>query len=504
MLVKTHLRTLDLGKSVAEFDSDLEKYFVQTKPFQDLLSGKGDIIAGDKGTGKTAIFTYLNRSRSQLPELKDIEVLAAFNPAGSPVFKSLTEQPVLSDAEYINLWKAYVLSFVGNWLLKEWEGSYTDAMFDLDRLLRGLDLRESVQSPQNVFSRIINRIGGLFEWKSAEVAVTTDVSGNVTWKPKIEFDRKQPGGQENVGKINVESALRLLNQCISDLELVAWVALDRLDEAFQGFPQIEVPALRALFRTYLDLLEFDRIRLKLFVRRDLFRRITEGGFVNLTHINANKIEIIWEEEDLLNLLCKRIRGNSSFCEALQISDKSDSEIFNRIFPSKVDYGLRKPKTFTWIMRRIRDGNNVKPPRNLIDFVSKAQNAQLRREEREGRELKADEPVLESDALRRALTELSSQRVQDTLLAEAGTLATLIDAFREQKAEHDSRSLSDLFNVPVESVKATIKPLVELGFLEDLNGTYKVPTLYREGLAITQGRASSRDAPGGNSGVNDDD
>jgi hypothetical protein len=45
---------------------------------------------------------------------------------------------------------------------------------------------------------------------------------------------------------------------------------------------MEVPALRALLRTYLDLTEFEHIKLKLFVRRDLFSRITAGGFVNLT------------------------------------------------------------------------------------------------------------------------------------------------------------------------------------------------------------------------------
>lgn len=68
--------------------------------------------------------------------------------------------------------------------------------------------------------------------------------------------------------------------------LEVWFVLDRLDEAFAGFPEIEVPALRALLRTFLDLNEFKNIRLKLFVRNDLFRRITGSSFVNLTHVNA--------------------------------------------------------------------------------------------------------------------------------------------------------------------------------------------------------------------------
>jgi hypothetical protein len=39
-----------------------------------------------------------------------------------------------------------------------------------------------------------------------------------------------------------------------------------------------------------------------------------------------------------------------------------------------------------------------------------------------------------------------------------------------------------------AVRSTIQPLLDIGFLEDTKDTYKVPTLYREGLNITQGKA----------------
>ena len=141
-----------------------------------------------------------------------------------------------------------------------------------------------------------------------------------------------------------------------------------------------------MFRTYLDLLAFDRLRLKVFVRKDLFRKIIQGGFVNLTHINARKTEIIWEEEDLLNLLCRRIRRNDAFTKALNLEDADNKTMFGRIFPEQVDVGKRKSGTWSWIMARIRDGNNVKPPRNLIDLISMARETQLRREDREPRQV----------------------------------------------------------------------------------------------------------------------
>src|ERR1035438_6628504 len=71
-----------------------------------------------------------------------------------------------------------------------------------------------------------------------------------------------------------EKALGMLNEALDEVDLTVWIVLDRLDEAFQGFPSVEIPALRALFRTYLDLNAYPRIRLKLFVRNDVFRKVT--------------------------------------------------------------------------------------------------------------------------------------------------------------------------------------------------------------------------------------
>ena len=145
------------------------------------------------------------------------------------------------------------------------------------------------------------------------------------------------------------------------------------------------------------------------------------------------------------------------------------------------------------MSRIRDGNGIKPPRNLIDLAKKAQEAQQRSEEREARDYSPDLPLIEPEAIRKALLRLSEDRVNDTLLAEAADLSTLIDRFRDGKAEHNTYSLSRILEVPEEEVRASVKPLVELGFLEEIGETFKVPILYRDGLQITQGKAFSTEA-----------
>jgi len=479
------LRQLDLGKSVAEFDEALERYFVETEPFRALIENRADVIAGDKGTGKTAMYRILRKRYAQIAELASVEVITGFNPSGNPVFQRLAQQPVLGEGQYATIWKAYILSLVGNWLLDLYEGQFTDSMRALDAMLTATGLRSADDTPQTVFSKITNALSRLFTPKSAEMAMTVSESGIPIITPKVEFGG---GGPAEVKSIPHEEALGLLNRCLREADVTAWIVLDRLDEAFQGFPETEIPALRALFRTYLDLLEFDRIKLKLFIRRDLFRKIICGGFVNLTHINARKVEIVWDEDDLLNLLCRRIRDSEAVVNKLNLRGKSDQEVFAALFPEQVDAGERKPTTWAWIMSRIRDGNQIKPPRNLIDLVSKAREAQLRREEREGRAFAAGTPIIEADSLRRALTRLSTERVEDTLLAEAGGDAGLIERFRAGKAEHNVSSLANLLTIPEGDVPLKIKPLIDIGFLEQTGETFKIPMLYRDGLEITQGKA----------------
>lgn len=486
MQMKEVLAELNLGNSVAEFDEALERYFVETESFRALIEGKVDVIAGDKGTGKTALFQILRQRYRKLPELEQVEVLTAFNPSGNPVFQRLVQQEALSEAQYRSVWKAYFLSLVGNWVLNIAGEEEGESFRRLGGILKTAGLRAEDDTPQTIFNRLVNTIRRVLKPRAAQMSMTLSETGIPIVTPRVEFG--ETPSESHVEEVSHEEALGVLNNCIRELDLQVWVVLDRLDEAFQGHPEIEVPALRALLRSYLDLLEFDALRLKLFVRRDLFRKVIKGGFVNLTHVNARKIEIVWDEEDLMNLLCERIKESGSFLSLMGVEPATNSELVEQVFPSQIDIGERKPTTWNWMMSRIRDGNQVRPPRNLIDLIVKAREAQLRREDREPREFAPEIPAIESDAFKRALARLSEERVEDTLLAEAGDAVELIESFRNGKSEHNRDSLSKLLETENSALDEAIQRLKDIGFLEEVGQNFKIPMLYRDGLAISQGKA----------------
>ncbi|HEX8377795.1 MAG TPA: hypothetical protein VF602_08245 [Pedobacter sp.] len=501
--MKEILRELKLGNSVAEEDKDLENYFVETDTFRSLIDDENDIIAGDKGTGKTALYKILMNRAKSTKSLKKVEILTAFNPTGSNVFQQLARDEVLTEGQYSTVWKAYILSLVGNWLLETLGDLQEPKMVKLDTLLKQLKLRVADDSPKNVFRNLLETIKHFVRPKKAAIDFKFNESGMPTAiSPNIEFGNTSETKPEKdeIEIVSHTDSLGLLNDALEEMDVTVWIVLDRLDEAFQGYPKTEIPALRALLRTYLDLKEFDRLKLKLFVRRDLFRKITQGeqGFVNLTHINARKKEIFWENDDLLNLLIQRVKANDGFVKTLKLQDKTAKEIFYILFPDQVDLGQRRAKTWNWMLSRIRDGNDVKPPRNLIDLVIKAQEQQNRHEERVSREFGAETSLITSEAVKTALSRLSDERVKDTLLAEAGKYSTHIEKFRGGKAEYNMESLVETLNMPNDDVRGVIKVLVEMGFLEQTSETYKIPMLYRDGLEITQGKAFQSEE------VNDED
>jgi hypothetical protein len=487
MTVKELLRLLELGNSVAEFDDALDRYFVETEAFRALTLDRADVIAGEKGTGKTALYRVFRQRYRAIPELHKVEVLTGFNPTGNPVFQRLAQVPPLTEGQYVTVWKSYFLSLVGNWLLEIFGTDTTDGLRRLNTLLLQVGLRSKDDSAETIFSKLVNVFSRFATPKSAEVAFSFSEAGMPVVAPKLEFGSAEPSDDRS-DIVPHESAYALLSDVLKDLDLSIWIVLDRLDEAFQGFAAVETPALRALFRTYLDLIAYPKVRIKLFVRNDVFRKVVQGGFVNLTHINAKKMEIVWEEEDLLNLFTRRVRESKDFLKNTQLEGKADKQIFDQIFPKQVDQGERRPTTWNWMMSRIRDGNGIKPPRNLIDLIIKSREAQIRSEERNPREFAMEAAIIEGDSVRRAHRALSEQRVQDTLLAEAADLAPVIERFRDGKAEHNTNSLATLLGVSEQAVRSRIKPLLDMGFLEEVGGSYKVPMLYRDGLDITQGKA----------------
>ncbi len=260
---------------------------------------------------------------------------------------------------------------------------------------------------------------------------------------------------------------------------------------------MEKNALRALFRVYLDTRADKCLQFKVFLRTDIWRRITEEGWREASHITRG-ITIKWNSQLLLNLVVRRILSNAVVREAFNVDDQAvienterQAEFFYRIFPRQVDSGTRKPTTLDWMLSRTRDGTGDTAPRELIHLLTEARAIQLQQIEI-GQEAPPGEALIGPAALREALSPVSETRLTQTLYAEYPSLRPWIEKMEGQKTQHTTQTLAEIWKVSVDEALDTSAKLVDAGFFERRgsrdNPVYWVPFLYRPALKLVQGSA----------------
>jgi len=108
------LKKLNFGVQVAEEEAnELASYFVQTNQWAKMEAGEIDIVRGEEGAGKSAIYALLMQKTDEFFD-RGILLVAAENPRGATVFKDLATDPPASEAEFVVLWKLYMLTIIAH------------------------------------------------------------------------------------------------------------------------------------------------------------------------------------------------------------------------------------------------------------------------------------------------------------------------------------------------------------------------------------------------------
>ena len=489
------LRDSNFGERVAEEEStQLEYYFVETDQWARTYRGDVDVIYGPKGSGKSALYSLLVRRTNQLFD-RGVMVVSAEKPRGTPVFKDLQQDPPTSEEEFTGLWKLYFLTLVSS-VLREYDATSGSAK-TVNRYLADGGL---VQKERNL-AQMLNSV---FRYVRQYFRPPNSVEGKVHIDPatglptgfggKISFTEPDSSVADVV---SVDYLLSESDAALKELGCVLWVLLDRLDVAFAESPELEENALRALFRVYLDIMDLEHLCPKIFLRTDIWKRITSSGFREASHITRN-ITIRWDRNSLINLVVRRILKNLSIRDAYDIQTEDilssiDNQFafFYRVFPQQVDIGPNKSQTFDWLLARAADGTRETAPRELIHLLNAARDSQLRQHEIGSTEDEGDE-LFSRTALRDALPEVSRVRLQQTLYAEYPNLRDRIEALRGEKTLQHPASLSRIWGVASASATQIANTLVDVGFFEP-RGTkadpqYWIPFLYRDATETVQGTA----------------
>lgn len=324
---------------------------------------------------------------------------------------------------------------------------------------------------------------------------------------------------------DLNGILKYFNETRTEL----FIALDQLDKrlieenswVFVGYDELDtlhpynynvmargVEGLISFWAFYSR--RWKRIRPKLFIRTDMYRKHSLMGGAELAKLSANRVELHWDDLNLYRMLIKTIANKDErlkeYCEAGEIKFEKDSDFgwipniprvesvkpfFKRLTGEFMGANNNKGYTYTWVLNHIRDGNKEAHPRNLVLLIGRAA-------EKERGNPKANPPhLIHHTVLNQALTDLSNAAVasaksdwkwlnaiQNSFEKNNVTSMTISDKMMRQVihdiGQSDFESRSGLEG------NRLLELLQDLGVIIAKKGSrYDIPDIYLRGLGLTR-------------------
>ncbi len=490
---------INFGNRVAEDEENqFPDYFLPTRYWKNLINGKVDVVLGPKGSGKSALYLNLLSKEEELKN-KNILLFKAENPRGDTIFSlfnqitatSTYESPkveYLIEQDIIAFWKLYFLTIIVTGLNKEQQEECE--LKKVIEIFEECGLIPTEKNLKNIFRHVIHYLKQVVTLQFFQPEVELDpLSGTIkSIKGKISFEELSPKKIEE-GHLTLDDLFDLVNKGLEKSKNQIWVAIDRLDVAFQEDLTLEKRALKSLFIVYNSLKRYTNINLKIFLRDDIWEKITVDGLREASHI-TKKETIEWSKNNTFFLILKRILKSTEICDlyncnaqGVLVNIENQRALFNQIFPINMELpnGEVKP-TFDWMLEMLRDGNNLFTPREIIHLLNEINSTQ---EEmlRVGNSVEGNK-LYSKEALKNSIKEVSKVKFEQTLLAENPHLVDLINSnFRYATSKINLDWVKETFELPNDNqAHGFCETFQKVGFLKRLNvDEYWIPYLYQEAL-----------------------
>ena len=259
---------------------------------------------------------------------------------------------------------------------------------------------------------------------------------------------------------------------------------------------------------------WQRIRAKVFLRSDLFRRHAGMGTADFAKLAANRAELEWSDAALLAMLVKRIantsEGLAAYCSGARIRFERDDSLglipqirepndahplLERLSGEFMGAGKKKGFVRNWVLAHLRDGNDRVGPRSLVRLIEQAAG-----KDAVNRTLRPPR-LIHPTALRQALDDVSDSHVTQGISSEWPWLEGVKERLTlDRLVPWTRKEIVDLFETawtktsgprggpdvrpPVEQPADFVDYLIDLGVFRQRSGDQiDVPDLYLSGLNL---------------------
>lgn len=287
---------------------------------------------------------------------------------------------------------------------------------------------------------------------------------------------------------------------------VTYDELDRVSAGDWGSLQVILRGLIQFWSSYVR--RWKRLRPKIFLRRDLFKRAALFG-PDVSKIAAQRVELVWTTRSLYALLAKRLinqsdslrdyfqpcapkgkdRGDLGWYPAASQDDEDYRRFVERICGKYMGAAATKGRSFTWIVNHLQDGNGQALPRSMVRLFERAADIELSTR-------KAEWPkLIHHTSMRAAIDGVSESRVQEIEAEEFPWIRKIREKLQSSRPQVpiDRVELEQLLQInwggssikPPETSGHSLLPfLIELGiFYLRTDGRVDVRDLYLKGFGL---------------------
>lgn len=274
---------------------------------KEFLGGTKNIVLGERGAGKSALFRLISegkykfasehteKARRQLIVSidEDLDYITISNVIESR-FVDKAKRP---HGKYLFLWEIYVLSRV------------------IERLTDEFGYDQEIQALQDDFSEILGipkkkkfRIIDLLTSYKVTTGVKVDQTGAVS--PTLSVEPAKDAHSINVEVTDHQITLfrNRVRKAIRARRVVVHVLVDKIDDFLVDLAyQEQKKSVQALLEC-TQLLRFPELKLKIFLRIDLFKRLDfeKGGY---DKISPQVVRLEWTADDIYAFVARRLLYN---------------------------------------------------------------------------------------------------------------------------------------------------------------------------------------------------
>lgn len=300
------LQQFNFGNIEANDDELLFDSVCKTSAILEFINGSKNIVLGEKGTGKTALFRLIKEEKLK------------FNPKNG--FHNLIV-PIEDNFQYKNI-KGKILNYIST--NNEDENFKYQVVWELfifhkitqklekDGILIPSSIRKGINLAKKVFNN--NSIDEFIKTKKTFGIKLYDTATSImpdlylTTEPIAKDDQPKDLSIEKL-EIDLDYYKEEINKYLIEKQLNLILIIDRLDEFVSKNSQsTQLEMLEALIVVEREYSRYSNIEIKIFLRDDLFKQLSFDG-IGYDKVISKKVDLIWTPEKIREFIAKRICSN---------------------------------------------------------------------------------------------------------------------------------------------------------------------------------------------------